>query len=70
MDQDWMNVKEEAILFARDKIEDAAQALNEILPDTSEELGWLGEQLSKELQSIRGERLFANENMYFAEEGA
>lgn len=70
MDYEWMAIKEEAILFAKDKIEDAAQVLEEVLPDASEELGWFRENLVKELQNIRGERLFLGEGNFFGEEGA
>ncbi len=70
MDREWMTVKEEAILFAKNKIEDAASALTEVLPDASEELGWLKDELSQELQRVRGERLLTCDNAYFEEEGA
>ena len=52
MKQKCMTVKEDAILFAKDKLEDAAQALEEVLPDASEELSWMREQLIKELIRI------------------
>jgi hypothetical protein len=53
MNREYMTVKEEAILFAKDKIEDASDALIEILPDISEELNWFREELGKELLKVR-----------------
>ena len=70
MDHEWMTVKEEAILFARDKLEDVQEALWEVLPDASEEVGFLREELKKELQRVRGEMLEQRQNPFFAEEGA
>ena len=70
MDHEWMTVKEEAILFAQDKLEDVQEALWEVLPDASEEVGFLREELKKELQRVRGEMLEQRQNPFFAEEGA
>ena len=51
-----MNAKEEAILFAKEKVEDAGEAIGEILPETAEELVWIGGILGKELILLRTER--------------
>ena len=63
-----MTVKEEAILFARDKLEDVQEALSEVMPDASEEVGFFREVLLKELQRVRGEMLQHRQNSFFAEE--
>ena len=68
MDQEWMMVKEEAILFARDRLEDAQDALSETMPEASEEVGYLREELAKELMRVRGEMLALCANAYFSEE--
>ncbi len=56
MSMEWMNAKEEAILFAKEKVEDAGEAIGEILPETAEELVWIGGILGKELILLRTER--------------
>jgi hypothetical protein len=56
MSIDWMNVKEEAILFAKEKVSDASDAIEEILPETAEELDWIETILAKELLGIRMQR--------------
>ncbi|MBR3837132.1 MAG: hypothetical protein IKJ74_03215 [Clostridia bacterium] len=48
-----MILKEEALSLAKEKIAEAAEALEEILPDTSEELVWLGETVGEELLAAR-----------------
>ena len=70
MNQEWMSVKEEAILFAKEKIEDAAEALSEFLPDASEELAWFREELGKEVQNVRSQYLSACDYSRFTEEEA
>lgn len=68
MNQEWMTIKEEAILFAKEKIEDAAEAISEVLPEASEELNWFQNELTKELQSVRGEKLSLAECDVFSRE--
>ena len=41
--------KEEAICTARERVGEAVDALEEMLPDTAEELIWIRDQLSQEL---------------------
>ncbi|MBQ3074613.1 MAG: hypothetical protein IJC26_00965 [Clostridia bacterium] len=48
-----MILKEEALSLAKEKIAEAAEALEEVLPDTSEELVWLGETVGEELLAVR-----------------
>ena len=49
--------REEALLLAKEKIAEAAETLEEILPDAAEELGWLKENLREEILSVRAERV-------------
>ncbi len=70
MNREYITVKEEAILFAKEKIEDASDALIEVLPDISEELSWVREELGKELVSVRSEGLDALERFSIPEECA
>ena len=57
MKKEFLTMKEETILFAKEKIEDAMEALSEIFPDPAEELNWFLEELENQLQSVRSERL-------------
>ena len=41
--------KEEAICAARERVGEAVDVLEEMLPDTAEELSWIRDQLSQEL---------------------
>ena len=56
MSIEWMNMKEEAILFAKEKVADAIESIEEILPETAEELDWIKGILGKELIGLRSER--------------
>lgn len=56
MSIEWMNIKEEAILFAKEKVSDASEAIEELLPETAEELDWIETILAKELFSLRAQR--------------
>jgi hypothetical protein len=49
MDYEFNEEKEEALLLAKECVGDAAEALEEYLPDTSEELVWIRETLLREL---------------------
>jgi hypothetical protein len=62
-----MILKEEALSLAKEKIAEAAEALEEILPDTSEELVWLGETVGEELLSVRTANTCISDGAY--EEG-
>lgn len=57
MKKEFLTMKEETILFAKEKIEDAMEALSEIFPDPAEELNWFLEELENQLQAVRSERL-------------
>ena len=70
MNREFMNVKEEAILFAKEKVEDAAEALSEFLPDASEELEWFREELEKEIQNVRSQYFSVCDSRMFSEEEA
>jgi uncharacterized protein with HEPN domain len=45
--------KEEAILTAKEKVTEAADVLEEALPDTAEELNWIRSQLVQELMRLQ-----------------
>ena len=69
MNKELMAMKEETILFAKDKIEDAMEALSEFFPDLAEEMNWFLEELENQLQSVRSERLILmNSSLYAAGE--
>lgn len=56
MSIDWMNIKEEAILFAKEKVSDASDAIEDFLPETAEEMDWIEGILAKELTLVRTQR--------------
>ena len=66
MSRERMDFTEEAILIAKDKIEDAAEALSELLPDVAEELNWFLEELGNRLILVRSERLATPESALYA----
>ena len=66
MSRERMDFTEEAILIAKDKIEDAAEALSEFLPDVAEELNWFLEELGNRLILVRSERLAMPESALYA----
>ena len=68
MNEEMMAMKEEAILFAKDKIEDAAQAVLEFFPDLAEELNWFLEEIENQLGLLRGERLAVKQSSLYAGE--
>lgn len=71
MNKEFVAMKEETILFAKEKIEDAMEALSEIFPDLAEELNWFLEELGNQLQTVRSERLLQmNSSLYGAGETA
>lgn len=68
MNDELLTLKEEALLFAKEKIEDAAEALSEFLPDLSEELNWFLEEMKNQLQALRTERLMQMNSTLYAKE--
>lgn len=66
MSRERMDFTEEAILLAKDKIEDATEALSEFLPDVAEELNWFLEELGNRLILVRSERLATPESALYA----
>ena len=69
MNRKLILAKEEVITIAKDKVEDAAEALREFLPDLSEELNWFLSELAEELCLVRGERLALMESALYGGEG-
>ncbi len=53
----YLQKKEEALVFALEKVEEAAEALEEVLSDTAEEMAWFRENLQEELLSVRTEKM-------------
>lgn len=47
--------KEEALLSAKEKVGEAVEALEEVLPDAAEELIWIQENLARELREFRAQ---------------
>ena len=70
MSHEYTMIKEEAILFAKEKIEDASETLSDILPEVSEELRFLEEELNKEILIVKRERMEISEKISFPEECA
>lgn len=70
MTRERMNLKEEAILLAKDKIEDAAEALSEFCPEVAEELNWFLEELGNRLILVRSDRLAMPESELYSGEVA
>ena len=66
MTRERMDMKEEAILFAKDRIEEAADALSELFPEFAEELNWFLEELGNRLTSVRSERLVLPESELYS----
>ena len=65
MKRELMDLKEEAILFAKDKIEDAAEALSELLPEMADELNWFLEEMGNQLTQVRSDKLaFPDSDLY------
>ncbi len=69
MNREIMDLKEEGILLAKDKIEDAAEALSEFLPEVSEELNWFLEELANQLTLVRSDRLALSESALYLRGG-
>lgn len=69
MDKELVAMKEEALLFAKDKIEDAIEALSENFSDLADEVNWLLDELGNQLRTVRAERLgLMNSSLYSSEE--
>ena len=66
MTRERMDLKEEAILFAKDKIEEAADALSELFPELAEELNWFLEELENRLVVVRSDRLALPESALYS----
>lgn len=57
MNYEMIELKEEAIHLAVDKVEDASAALAEFFPEAAEELEWFLEEMGKCLTRLHAERL-------------
>lgn len=57
MNDEVLTLKEEAILFAKEKIEDAAESVSEFLPDVADELNWFLDEMARELLLVHSEKL-------------
>ncbi len=69
MDKELVAMKEEALLLAKDKIEDAIEALSENFSDLADEVNWLLDELGNQLRTVRAERLgLMNSSLYASEE--
>ena len=66
MTRERMNLKEEAILIAKEKIEEAADALSEFFPELAEELNWFLEELGNRLIEVRSDRLALAESALYS----
>lgn len=52
---------EEALSQAKEKVSEAADILEELLPDTAEELSWIRENIREEILAVRsGESMLAD----------
>ncbi|MBE6713501.1 MAG: hypothetical protein E7580_08365 [Ruminococcaceae bacterium] len=68
MNQEIMSAKERAILLAKDKVEEAAEAISEFLPDAAEELNWFLEEMGNQLTLLRSDRLSMMESRLYSGE--
>ena len=66
MTRERMDLKEEAILIAKEKIEEAADALSEFFPELAEELNWFLEELGNRLTEVRSDRLALAESALYS----
>lgn len=60
---EYLQEKEEALSLARERVAEAAEALEEILPDTAEELVWIRENIREELLSARTDGMASFDGM-------
>ena len=66
MTRERMDLKEEAILLAKDRVEEAVEAIAEFLPELAEELNWFLEELGNRLMLVRSERLSMPESALYS----
>lgn len=50
---EYQQEREESLEMAREKVADAAQILEEILPEAAEELTWIAENIREEFLAVR-----------------
>ena len=50
---DYPQNREDVLISAREKIGEAVEELEEVLPDTAEELSWIWETLREEIRATR-----------------
>lgn len=64
MDFGYQKEKEEALIYARDRVAEAVQTLEDFTPDVAEELGWIRDHLTGEILSLQSRSAEAGEGAW------